>query len=47
MPIELERLNIFPDNHTAGSSNLLRDFLMGNTLVTGIVERAAALDKAR
>lgn len=38
-PIELERLNMFPDNHTFGSSDLRRAFLMGNALVTGIVER--------
>lgn len=38
-PIELERLNMFPDNHTAGASNMRRAFLMGNALVTGIVER--------
>lgn len=38
-PIELERLNMFPDNHTKGSSDMRRAFLMGNALVTGIVER--------
>lgn len=38
-PIELERLNMFPDNHTAGASAMRRAFLMGNALVTGIVER--------
>lgn len=38
-PVELERLNMFPDNHTEGSSNVRRAFLMGNALVTGIVER--------
>lgn len=38
-PVELERLNMFPDNHTAGCSPLRRAFLMGNALVTGIVER--------
>ncbi len=38
-PIELERLNMFPDNHTVESSDLRRAFLMGNALVTGIVER--------
>ena len=38
-PIELERLNMFPDNHTLGASNMRRAFLMGNALVTGIVER--------
>lgn len=39
VPIELERLNMFPDNHTLGSSDMRRAFLMGNALVTGIVER--------
>ncbi len=38
-PIELERLNMFPDNHTQGTSDMRRAFLMGNALVTGIVER--------
>jgi len=37
MPIELERLNMFPDNHTEGVTNTKRAFLMGNALVTGIV----------
>lgn len=39
LPIELERLNMFPDNHTAGATDMRRAFLMGNALVTGIVER--------
>ncbi|MCM1518197.1 MAG: DNA (cytosine-5-)-methyltransferase [Pseudoflavonifractor sp.] len=38
-PVELERLNMFPDNHTAEASDMRRAFLMGNALVTGIVER--------
>lgn len=38
-PVELERLNMFPDNHTQGASDLRRAFLMGNALVTGVVER--------
>ncbi len=38
-PIELERANMFPDNHTAGVSDTKRAFLMGNALVVGIVER--------
>ncbi len=38
-PVELERLNMFPDNHTQGASDVRRAFLMGNALVTGIVER--------
>lgn len=47
VPIELERLNMFPDNHTFGSSNLRRAFLMGNALVTGIVESIALILKDR
>lgn len=39
MPIKLERLNMFPDNHTEGVTNTKRAFLMGNALVTGIVEK--------
>jgi DNA (cytosine-5)-methyltransferase 1 len=38
-PIELERLNMFPDDHTAGATDAKRAFLMGNALVIGIVER--------
>lgn len=38
-PLELERLNMFPDNHTAGATDTRRAFLMGNALVTGIVEK--------
>lgn len=38
-PVELERLNMFPDDHTAGASDARRAFFMGNALVTGIVER--------
>ncbi len=39
-PVELERLNMFPDNHTllAGISNTKRAFFMGNALVVGVVE---------
>ncbi len=39
LPIELERLNMFPDNHTSGVSDSRRAFLMGNALVTGIIEK--------
>lgn len=39
VPVELERLNMFPDNHTREASDLRRAFLMGNALVTGIVEK--------
>lgn len=40
MPIELERLNMFPDNHTlhAEVSDGRRAFLMGNALVCGVVQ---------
>jgi len=38
-PVELERANMFPDNHTTGVSDTKRAFLMGNALVVGIVER--------
>lgn len=39
IPLELERLNMFPDNHTEGATDMRRAFLMGNALVTGIVEK--------
>lgn len=44
-PIELERLNMFPDNHTklTGVSDTKRAFLMGNALVVGVVERVARI----
>lgn len=38
-PVELERLNMFPDGHTEGASDVRRAFLMGNALVVGVVER--------
>ncbi len=38
-PIELERLNGFPDDWTAGMSDGKRAFCMGNALVVGVVER--------
>ena len=40
-PVELERLNMFPDGHTAGASDTWRAFFMGNALVVGVVERIA------
>lgn len=42
-PVELERLNMFPDHHTAleGISDTKRAFFMGNALVVGIVQRLA------
>ena len=40
-PVELERLNMFPDDHTKleGISDTKRAFFMGNALVVGIVEK--------
>jgi len=40
-PIELERLNMFPDNHTQleGIADAKRAFFMGNALVVGVVQR--------
>lgn len=40
IPIELERLNMFPDNHTYHPevSDGRRAFLMGNALVCGVIE---------
>jgi len=40
-PVELERLNGFPDNHTQldGISDTKRAFFMGNALVVGVVEK--------
>lgn len=41
MPIELERLNMFPDNHTYHPevTDGRRAFLMGNALVCGVVQQ--------
>jgi DNA (cytosine-5)-methyltransferase 1 len=41
LPIELERMNMFPDNHTYHPevSDGRRAFLMGNALVCGIIEQ--------
>ncbi|PIB39381.1 DNA (cytosine-5-)-methyltransferase [Maribacter sp. 4G9] len=43
-PIELERLNMFPDNHTRleGISDTKRAFFMGNALVVGVVSKIGA-----
>lgn len=40
-PLELERLNMFPDNHTniKGITDTKRAFLMGNALVVGVIEK--------
>lgn len=39
IPIELERLSMFPDNHTTGASEKKRAFFIGNALVVGVIER--------
>ena len=41
VPLELERLNMFPDGHTQleGITDAKRAFFMGNALVVGVVER--------
>ncbi|MGB6151278.1 MAG: DNA (cytosine-5-)-methyltransferase [Pricia sp.] len=43
-PLELERLNMFPDNHTelADIRDTKRAFFMGNALVVGVVEKLGA-----
>ena len=40
-PLELERLNMFPDNHTKfeGITDIKRAFFMGNALVVGVIEK--------
>ncbi len=38
-PLELERLNMFPDNHTAGAPDIMRSFIMGNALVVGVITK--------
>ena len=38
-PIELERLNMFPDNHTMGATDSKRAFFMGNALVVDVVKK--------
>ncbi len=44
-PLELERLNMFPDNHTKIMKNgkvtpdVKRAFIMGNALVVGVIEK--------
>jgi len=39
VPMELEKLNMFPSGHTKGVSDTKRAFLMGNAIVVGVVER--------
>jgi len=40
-PTELERLNMFPENHTKleGITDAKRAFFMGNALVVGVIEK--------
>jgi DNA (cytosine-5)-methyltransferase 1 len=38
-PLELERLNMFPDNHTAWATDIKRAFFMGNALVVWIIKK--------
>lgn len=49
VPVELERLNMFPSDHTKlqGVDNGKRAFLMGNALVCGIVTRVGKELKSR
>lgn len=42
-PVELERINMFPDNHTIGATDVKRAFIMGNALVTGVIEKVAKI----
>ena len=49
VPVELERLNMFPSDHTKlqGLDNGRRAFLMGNALVCGIITRVGKELEAR
>ena len=47
IPLELERIQMFPDHHTEGTTDKKRGFLMGNALVCGIVERIGKELKSR
>jgi len=38
-PLELERLNMFPDNHTLWATDIKRAFFMGNALVVWIITK--------
>ena len=48
-PIELERLNMFPDDHTKldGVSDTKRAFFMGNALVVGVIEKIGMVLKQK
>lgn len=39
IPLELERLDMFPDNHTIGETDTKRAFFMGNALVCGVITK--------
>jgi len=41
VPVELERLNMFPDDHTKleGITDAKRAFFMGNALVVGVIKK--------
>ena len=45
-PVEMERLNGFPDDWTAGVSDGRRAFLMGNALVVGLVAKIGSALKS-
>ena len=47
VPVELERLNMFPDNHTAGETDNKRGFFMGNALVCGVIENVGKIIKEK
>jgi DNA (cytosine-5)-methyltransferase 1 len=44
-PVELERLNMFPDYHTQhdGVTDTKRSFFMGNALVVGVIEKISSV----
>ncbi|MES2655158.1 MAG: DNA (cytosine-5-)-methyltransferase [Bacteroidota bacterium] len=48
-PVELERLNMFPDDHTKleGVSDTKRAFFMGNALVVGVIEKIGLILKQK
>jgi len=49
IPIELERLNMFPDDHTKMEkiSDTKRAFFMGNALVVGVIEKIGLVLKSK
>jgi DNA (cytosine-5)-methyltransferase 1 len=46
-PVELERLCMFPDEHTRGVPDARRAFFMGNALVVGVIERLGKILSSR